>query len=151
MNKLLSFEGRNEASQNCAHIYHWEIAQYPDIGIIKEVATKTTACKAFENSLWSTATFLLAIAATHYVEEKCPHKHPAKNRHGTDGAKKLVRLVKDAIGKHEGRRIHELSLRISNQFNQVYHNTAAVLPNIGQIVIKSINSTAEYNPNRQQY
>eukprot|EP00957_Ditylum_brightwellii_P149060 11349888-Ditylum_brightwellii.AAC.1 len=67
--KCPSYEGGKETSNTCVCIYHRELTQHPYIGITKDVAKKPTI----------------------------PAKHPAKNHGGTDGAKKLVTLIKKAV------------------------------------------------------
>eukprot|EP00957_Ditylum_brightwellii_P137378 10473698-Ditylum_brightwellii.AAC.1 len=52
--------------------------------------------EALENSLQSTFGYIFTVASTHIIEGKMP-KHPAKNQSGTDGAKKLVKFLKEAI------------------------------------------------------
>ena len=76
-----------------------EIAQNPFIGICANVKKKTLIRIASKNSLRSVMPFLLVVSVTHLIEGKVPMKHPAKQKLGTDGSKKLLMLIEKATGK----------------------------------------------------
>eukprot|EP00957_Ditylum_brightwellii_P020123 1517946-Ditylum_brightwellii.AAC.1 len=61
----------------------------PEGGIRAKIANKTTMHVAS-----ATASYLFTIASTHFVEGRVPSNHPAKNRFGTEGSEKLVKLIK---------------------------------------------------------
>ena len=100
--KLPSFSGGNEVSPSTVPTYLTEFAQDEKISMKKNVAKKTVLRIAAENSLRSTVSYLMTIAATHFIEGKMPTNHPARTKHGTAGSQKMVNLIKDAIGDDVG-------------------------------------------------
>ena len=99
LDRLPSFEGGKEVSPSTVRTYLNEFAQDENISIKKKVAKKTVLRIAAENSLRSTVSYLMTIAATHFIEGKIPPNHPARTKHGTSGAQKMVELIKDALGE----------------------------------------------------
>ena len=54
---------------------------------------------AAENSLRSTVTYLITIAATHFIQGDIPKDHPARKLRGSNGARKMRKLMKKVLGK----------------------------------------------------
>ena len=77
-------------------------AQDEKIIIKKKVSSKTVLSIASENSLRSTTSYLMTVAASNFVEGKIPQDHSANIKLGTDVSQKLVGMIQDAFGKNFG-------------------------------------------------
>ena len=98
-NKVPSYEGGEKVSQYCVKSYQKQISHNMDLVIKKKVNTKDLMRVAAENSLRSTVTYLMTIAATHFIQGNIPKDHQARKLHGSKGARKMRKLMKKALGK----------------------------------------------------
>ena len=97
-NKVPSTDGGKAVSRKTVKVYLEEFAQSKSISIKKKVQNKSILRVAAENSLRSVTTFLMTVAATHFIEGKMPENHPAKKKLGTAGARKFYNKIKEAFG-----------------------------------------------------
>ena len=94
-----SSNGGKEVSPSCVKVYLKIFSQDEKIIIRKKVARKTVLCIASENSVRSTTSYLMTIAAPNFVKGKRPQDHPENTKLGTSGSRKLVGIMQDSFGK----------------------------------------------------
>eukprot|EP00957_Ditylum_brightwellii_P169309 12886128-Ditylum_brightwellii.AAC.1 len=78
--KVPSYEGGQPVSNKTVKTYHEELALCKHVGIKKSVVTKIIPRIAAENSLCSVTSFLLTIAATHFIFGEAPKAHPSLSK-----------------------------------------------------------------------
>ena len=78
-----SSNGGNEVSPSCVEVYLTKFSQDEKIIIKKKFSRKTILRIASENSLMSTTSYLMTIAASNYIEGKIPKHHSANTKLGT--------------------------------------------------------------------
>eukprot|EP00957_Ditylum_brightwellii_P028387 2143587-Ditylum_brightwellii.AAC.1 len=92
------YEGGQPVSSKTARTYHKELALHKYVGIKKSVATKTLPRIVAKNSLCSVTSFLLTVAATHFIFGKAPKDHLSISKKGTRGAQSLIQLMEETLG-----------------------------------------------------
>ena len=97
--KLPSYEGGSTVSQKTVRTYHESLGLHRGIRIKRSISTKPISRIAAENSLRSTMSFLLTVAATSLMIGTPPDGHPSIGKTGTTGSKQLVSLVKKSFGR----------------------------------------------------
>ena len=78
-----SSNGGNEVSPSCVEVYLNNFSQDEKIMIKKKVSRKTVLRIASENSLMSTTSYLMTIAASNSIEGKISKDHPENTKLGT--------------------------------------------------------------------
>ena len=97
--KVPSYDGGPMVSNKTVKIYHEEISTHPEIILRKQVSTKDEGRIAAEDSLQSVTSFLLTIAATHFIEGAAPDGHPCLTKKGTSDAQSFFELIKKSHKK----------------------------------------------------
>ena len=87
--------GGKEVIPSCVKVYINKFSQDEKIRNKKRFARKTVLRIASENSLRSTTTYIMTIAASNFVEGKIPQDHPENTKLGTEGSRKLVGMMQD--------------------------------------------------------
>ena len=85
-----SSNGGKEVIPSCVKVYLNKFSQYEKIIIKKKVSRKTVLRIASENSLISTTSYIMTIAASNFIEGKIPKNHPEITKLGIDRSRKLV-------------------------------------------------------------
>ena len=88
-----------EVSPSCVKLYLNKFSHNEKISIKKKVARNTVLSISADNSLRSTTIYLMTTEASHFIEGKITQDHPENTKLGTDGSRKLVGIMRDALGK----------------------------------------------------